>query len=87
LALGEEHDVAGKAASLAKIVRGHDHLDARSRDVGDDVLDAFGRERIETRRRLIQEDDFRIARERTRKCKALLFAPRKAAGRAIGKRG
>src|SRR6185503_12132773 len=79
-------DVACKAASLTEIVRGHDDLDSRPRNTGDDVLDAFGRERIEARRRFVEEDDLGITSERPCERKTLLLAARKAAGRAIGER-
>ena len=70
----QKHDVAGEAARLPDVVRRHHDLHARGRNRTHDVLDALGRGRIEARGRLVEEENFRIARERAGQREALLLA-------------
>ena len=72
-AANQKDDVAGEAAHLAKVVRRHDDLRARLGGGEDDLLDEPGRGRVEAGRRLIQEEDFRLAGQRPRQRQSLLF--------------
>src|SRR6185437_11250818 len=74
----KQHDVAADAPGLPEIVRGHDDFHAAGGDFSDDVLDRFGRGRIEARGRLIEEQYCGIARQRAGEREPLLLAPRQA---------
>src|SRR5215468_4530687 len=51
----QEHDVAGKAPRLAKVVRGHHDLDVALGDGANQVLERLGGRGIEARGRLVEE--------------------------------
>src|SRR5215813_4027314 len=72
-AVQHEHDLAGEPVRLAEVVRRHHDLDAGLGDRADDVLHRLGGGRIEARGRLVEKQNFRIARERPRQRKALLL--------------
>src|SRR5262249_61417764 len=82
-----QHDVAGKPARLAEIVRRHYDLDAAERGGAHDPLDRLGGGWIEARGRLIEEQNLRRLGERAREREPLLLAAGKFSRRPVGERG
>jgi hypothetical protein len=70
----EHHDLAGEPARLAEIVGRHHDLDVAFADRADDVFHRLGRDRIEARGWLVQEQHCGIARQRASQRQPLLLA-------------
>ena len=75
--------MAGEASGLAEVVRRHHHLDAARGGGAHDVFDRFGRGRIETGRRLVEQQQSRIAGQRPGQSQPLLLTAGEAAGRTV----
>ena len=58
--LVEEIGAVGDGEGLADIVVGDDDADILVLELGDNVLDVLDRDRVNSRERLIQKDEFRI---------------------------
>src|SRR5262245_27052672 len=70
----EQYDVARESFGTAEIMRRHHHLDATRRDRPNDILDRLASGRIETRGRLVEEENLRLLGERACERKPLLLA-------------
>jgi len=78
----QKHHITSEPPGLAKIVSRHNDFHAGACNPNDDLLDAFGRGRIEASGWLIQEQDFRVAGECAGKRQSLLLAARQSASRS-----
>src|SRR5262245_49409855 len=76
-AAGEEDDIAGQTLRLPEIVGRHYDLDPGRSDAGNDVLHRPCCCRIEARRRLVEQEEVRLAGESARQSETLLLAARK----------
>ena len=78
-AVMQEHNIAGKPASLADVVGDDDDLDATALSVDQQLLDGQRRRGIEARGRLVEQQDVGLEAERPRQTKPLLLAARQHA--------
>ena len=85
LAVAEHRDPVADGEQAVEIVRDHEHREAeRFLQRGDEIVEIAGRNRIEARGRLVEEDDLRIERERARERHALGHAAREFGGVLVG---
>ena len=82
LAQQEEAGVIGDARGLLHVVR-HDHDGATVLQLEDQILDLGGGDGIERGAGLVEQQHFRIHRQRARDAQALLLAAGKAVGRFV----
>ena len=85
-ALVQEQDLVAQAVRLAEVVRHHHDLGAGRVQRGDDLLDLVRRARVEARRRLVEEQDFRSQRPHAGEREPLLLAAGEHARRAAADR-
>src|SRR6185312_16280759 len=82
LAHQEEARIVGDARGLLHVVR-DDHDGAAVRDGQQELLDLRGRDRVERGARLVEQEHFRVDRERPRDAEALLLAARETVRRLV----
>ncbi len=71
------------AEGFAHIVVGNQHTNTARLEKADDLLDVDHRNRVDTGKRLIQQDQFGLRRQRTRDLYAATFATRQRYGGGI----
>ena len=70
--LADHRDSVDDGGKRVEIVGYHDHGQAQSvSEVGDQRVERGGGDRVEPRRRLVEEEDLRIERQRARERRAL----------------